>query len=54
MARELEHIARQDDIHLWRIGKDLNWAEIVIEGPPDSFYHGTSVLIGMDEVGSMP
>jgi hypothetical protein len=28
-------------VHLWRVGRNVNWVELVVEGPPQSFYHGT-------------
>jgi ubiquitin-protein ligase len=27
-------------VHVWRVGKDAGWVELVIEGPPGSFYEG--------------
>jgi hypothetical protein len=27
-------------VHVWRVGKDATWVELVIEGPPGSFYQG--------------
>ncbi len=27
-------------VHVWRVGKDAAWVELVIEGPPGSFFEG--------------
>jgi hypothetical protein len=31
---------RHELVHVWRVGKDAAWVELIIEGPPGSFYEG--------------
>ncbi|ELR23059.1 ubiquitin domain containing protein [Acanthamoeba castellanii str. Neff] len=32
-------------VYLWRVGRKVEWVELVVEGPPNSFYHGGAFLL---------
>jgi hypothetical protein len=32
----LEHMR----VHVWRVGRDYEWVELILEGPEHSFYKG--------------
>lgn len=42
VKREILRLAAMEHVKVWRIGAELEWIELVIEGPPDSPYIGTS------------